>query len=66
MKECAEYTTKLYGGWGVFDLEMKGGGGVFFKTRYRLSGLVCIGSYLLLPAPLGYRGMVGIRVYPNS
>jgi len=42
------------------------GWGENFILRYCLSGLVCIGLYLLLPASLGYRGGVGLRVYPNS
>ena len=50
-------------GGGVANL--KSDGGVFFKISYRLSRLVCIGLYLLLPAGLGYRGWVGLRVYPN-
>ena len=54
-------------GWGGVFLNSGGGCGeiLFFKIRYRLSGLVCIGLYLLLPAGLGYRGVVGLRVYPN-
>jgi hypothetical protein len=51
-------------GGGLSVVENNRGWGENFISRYRLSGLVCIGLYLLLPAGLGYRGWVGLRVYP--